>query len=184
MSDLKDLFELASYVVTVFGVPWVLYSYVIDQRKERENEEEEAFQQVSDAYIDFLKLVLANPDLKLRSESHGPRGAGSPGREEGLDEDQRERRLVLFELLISLFERAYILLYDERMTAKQRRRWNTWEDYMREWCRREDFRDLLPRLLIGEDAEFAGVMRRLALEEAARPTADAGAVSGARPARS
>ena len=58
------------------------------------------------------------------------------------------------------------------MTPRQQRRWNTWEDYMREWCRREDFRALLPRLLIGEDAEFADVMRRLAAEEAeGRPTA-------------
>jgi hypothetical protein len=154
--DVKDCFELASYVVTVFGVPFVIYAYVTEQRKERENEDEEAFQQISDAYIDFLKLVLANPDLKLRTETHAP----------NLDEDQKERRLVLFELLISLFERASILLFDERMTPRQRRRWNTWEDYMREWCRREDFRDLLPRLLIGEDAEFADVMRRIAAEEA------------------
>ena len=107
MSDLKDFFELASYVVTVVGVPFVIYAYVTEQRKERENEDEEAFQQISDAYIDFLKLVLAHPDLKLRTESHAP----------NLDEDQKERRLVIFELLISLFERAYILLFDERMNA-------------------------------------------------------------------
>jgi hypothetical protein len=168
VTDLKDFFELASYVVTVFGAPLLLYAYVSEQRKERENEDEEAFQQISDAYIDFLKLVLANPDLKLRSETHAPERPGLLGlpASPALNEEQQERRLVLFELLISLFERAYILLYDERMTPKQRRRWNTWEDYLREWCRREDFRDLLPRLLIGEDAEFAGVMRRLALEEA------------------
>lgn len=181
MSDLKDFFELASYVVTVFGVPWVIYSYVSEQRKERENEEEEAFQQVSDAYIDFLKLVLANPDLKLRSATHAADGALTPAPPGSLNEEQRERRLVLFELLISLFERAYILLYDERMTPKQHRRWNTWEDYMREWCRREDFRDLLPRLLVGEDAEFAGLMRRLALEESKR---SAGSATVDSPARS
>jgi hypothetical protein len=174
VTDLKDLFELASYVVTVFGVPWVLYSYLSEQRKERENEDEEAFQQVSDAYIDFLKLVLANPDLKLRSETHAGENPARPG----LSEEQRERRLVLFELLISLFERAYILLYDEQMTPKQRRRWNTWEDYMREWCRREDFRDLLPRLLIGEDHEFAGLMRRIAQEECRPPAAAAAGTGG------
>jgi hypothetical protein len=155
VSDVKDLFELAYYVVTVVGVPFVIYAYITEQRKERENEDEEAFQQISDAYIDFLKLVLANPDLKLRTAAPA----------QNLNEEQHERRLVIFELLISLFERAFILLYDERMSVRQRRRWNTWEDYMREWCRREDFRDLLPRLLIGEDAEFAGMIARLAQQE-------------------
>ena len=37
---------------------------------------------------------------------------------------------------------------------------------MREWCRRDDFRGQLPRLLQGEDADFAAYMRRLAEEEA------------------
>jgi hypothetical protein len=34
-----------------------------------------------------------------------------------------------------------------------RRRWNSWDDYMREWCHREDF-PALPLLLRGEDPEF------------------------------
>jgi hypothetical protein len=37
---------------------------------------------------------------------------------------------------------------------------------MREWCRREDFRALLPRLLQGEDPEFAQFIRDLAAREA------------------
>jgi hypothetical protein len=36
---------------------------------------------------------------------------------------------------------------------------------MREWCRREDFRRALPRLLPGEDPDFAAYIRRLAEEE-------------------
>jgi hypothetical protein len=48
------------------------------------------------------------------------------------------------------------------MSAQQRRRWLSWEDYMREWCRREDFRALLPALLEGEDPEFVSYLRQLA----------------------
>lgn len=61
---------------------------------------------------------------------------------------------IIFSLLVSLFERAYLLLYDTTMTSKERRRWLSWEDYMRERCRRADFRRLLPMLLKGEDPEF------------------------------
>ena len=51
---------------------------------------------------------------------------------------------VIFDMLISLFERAYLLVWEPDMSEKQLRRWHSWEDYMREWCRREDFRAALP----------------------------------------
>jgi hypothetical protein len=36
---------------------------------------------------------------------------------------------------------------------------------MREWCRRDDFRNALPQLLRGEDPEFQQYLRRVADEE-------------------
>ncbi len=150
--------ELLSYIVTVFGLPLAILSFLHEQRKERENEEEEVYQQLSDAYTDFLKLVIANPDLKLRSQL-------SPL---DLTDEQRERMQAMYEILISLFERAYLLAYEEHMSGKQLRRWRSWEDFMREWCRRDDFRLMLPRLLQGEDEDFASYIRKLASEEAQR----------------
>ena len=72
---------------------------------------------------------------------------------------------VLFDILISLFERAYILLYEVPMPSYRERQWHSWDDYMREWCRREDFRAVLPQLLRGEDPEFVAYIERLAREE-------------------
>jgi hypothetical protein len=147
--------EMLSYVVTVFGLPLAIFSFLHEQRKERENEDEEVYQQLSDTYTDFLKLVIANPDLKLRSQLSTP----------NLNEEQTERMQVMFEILISLFERAYLLVYEEKMSQKQLRRWRSWEDYMSEWCRREDFRYLLPILLQGEDHDFSEYILKLAREE-------------------
>jgi hypothetical protein len=76
-------------------------------------------------------------------------------------------------MLVSLFERAYLLLYDEPMSQKQLRRWKSWEDYMREWGRRRHFRSRLPQLLDGEDPEFVGYLRQLADEEGLRPSVSA-----------
>ena len=152
-----ESWELLSYIVTVFGLPLAIGTFIWEQRKERENEEEEVYQLLSDAYIDFLKLVIDNPDLKLRSQCQI----------DALNGDQQERIQVLFEILISLFERAYLLAYDEDMKGKQLRRWRSWDDYMREWCEREDFRNLLPRLLYGEDPDFSAYILGLADEAAA-----------------
>jgi hypothetical protein len=150
--------ELLSYIVTVFGLPLAIYSFIVEQRKERENEDEEVYQLLTADYTEFLKLVMANPDLKLRSQTMP----------QDLTEEQQERVLVIYEILISLFDRAYLLSYDENMTGKQLRRWLSWEDFMREWCERDDFRRLLPRLLHGEDQDFAAYILKLANEVAAR----------------
>jgi hypothetical protein len=126
--------------------------FLYEQKKERDNEEEEVYQLLSDNYQDFLKIALDNSDLSLFSSEHTPE----------LTNEQRERMLIIFNMLMSLFERAYLLMYEPKMSAQQRRRWLSWEDYMREWLRRADFRALLPVLLEGEDPEFVSYLRTLA----------------------
>ena len=56
---------------------------------------------------------------------------------------------------MSLFEKAYIIIHDEHMTRDTSRLWQSWEDDMRDWCLRPDFRAALPVLLDGEDADFS-----------------------------
>lgn len=67
-----ETWELLSYIVTVFGLPLAIIAFMFEQRKERDNEEEEVYQLLTGDYTDFLKLVIANPDLKLRSQSEIP----------------------------------------------------------------------------------------------------------------
>ncbi len=78
--------------------------YVREQRKERQNDEEELYLQLSDEYAKFLRLVLENAELHLITET----APAAP-----LTSDQIERRNILFEILIALFEQAYILVYEE-----------------------------------------------------------------------
>ena len=150
-----ETWELLSYVVTVIGLPLAIVVFFHQQRKERENQEEGVYQLLSDNYQDFLKVALENPDLKLFTRDEIT----------DLTPEQRERRIIVFSMLVSLFERAYLLLYEDDMTPKERRRWRSWEDYMREWCRRSDFRTSLASLLIGEDPEFMAYISALADEE-------------------
>ena len=147
--------ELLSYVVTTIGLPLAILVFVYEQKKERDNEDEEVYQLLSDNYQDFLRIALDHPDLRLFTPEQTPE----------LNDEQRERMLIIFNMLISLFERAYLLLYEPKMSSKHMRRWLSWEDYMREWCRRADFRALLPTLLEGEDPEFGAYIRELAAKE-------------------
>jgi hypothetical protein len=140
---MRDAWELASFVVTALGLPVAIGIFIWEQRKERDNEEEEAYQLLSDAYNDFLKVVLAHPDLHLRTNE--------PLRDPSAE--QRERMLVIFDMLVSLFERAYLVAWKPRMTEVESRRWNSWDDYMQ---------------LSGEDPEFQRYIRRVADEEGPR----------------
>jgi hypothetical protein len=146
-----ELWMFLSYVVTVVGLPMGIAVFVYEKRKERINEEQEVFELLSNSYQDFLRLALENPDLRLLSKS----------RTADLTVEQQERMRAIFGLLIALFERAFLLLYDRNLKGKQARRWRSWEDFMQEWCERDDFRQAMPELLHGEDPEFAAYMRRL-----------------------
>jgi hypothetical protein len=151
--------EALSYVVTIFGLPLAILVFIYEQRRERKSEEEEIYQRLSDEYTEFLKLVLDNPDLQLLRKKYNP----AP-----LTDEQIERKSALFNILISLFERAYLLVYEDDMDKQTRRLWQSWEDYMRDWCRRPDFREALPELLEGEDEDFGALIRKIAAAEVAR----------------
>jgi hypothetical protein len=155
--------ELLSYIVTVFGLPLAIYVFLYEQRKERDNEEEAVYMQLSDNYQDFLRVALEHPDLQLFA----------PEQTQALSAEQRERMMIIFNMLVSLFERAYLLIWEPRMNPRQARRWSSWEDYMREWLQRADFRASLPLLLRGEDPAFAALLLRLA-DAVSKTTEDEG----------
>jgi cell division protein FtsL len=151
-----ETWELLSYIVTVIGLPMAIIVFIYEQRKDRQNDEEEVFQRLSDEYSDFLKLVLEHADLHLfRQHAELP----------PLNDDQLERKYLIFGLLVALFERAYLLVYEPHMNRQTARLWQTWDDYMREWCRRDDFRTMMIPHLDGEDPEFKSYILRLADEE-------------------
>ena len=149
--------SMLSNVVTIFGLPLAIYVFAVEQRKERRAEEEAIHQRLSDEYNNFLRLVIENADLQLLSRG---------GAHFELSAEQGERKRAIFGILVALFERAFILVYEEDMDKQRRRLWQSWEDYMRDWCKRRDFREALPELLEGEDVDFARHIFQLAgLEE-------------------
>ncbi|MDH4048696.1 MAG: hypothetical protein OEW68_00620 [Gammaproteobacteria bacterium] len=147
-----EIWELLSYVVTVLGLPLAMAVFLYEKRKERVAEEEEVYETLAGSYQDFLRLALDNPDLRLMSKT----------RTGDLNEEQRERMQAIFGILIALFERAYLLLYEPDLSGKDARRWHSWKDFMEEWCARDDFREAIPDLLQGEDPEFAAYLGKLA----------------------
>ena len=138
--------EALSYLITILGFPTAILVFVYEHRRRLANEESELHRHLSEEYDNFLRLVLGNSDLLLLRVSSSP---------STLSEEQVERREILYRMLVSLFEKAYIILYSNNMRENAKRRWMSWEDDMREWCGKEEFVTLLPDLLEGEDDAFS-----------------------------
>lgn len=150
------LLEALSYLVTILGFPGAIAVFVYEHRRRLANEENEIHRNLTEEYDNFLRLVLDNADLLLLRQSGAP---------PDLTDEQLERREIVFRMLVSLFEKAYIILYDDDMGRDARRRWLSWEDDMREWCRKKGFQAILPALLEGEDDEFSDYILALAKSE-------------------
>lgn len=145
-NDLMTWLEFLSYVATVVGIPLALGVFMFEERKERQAEQEEIYEKLMDHYARIQEKLFEYPEL----DQHDTPLSNT--------EDAR-RQYIVYEMLISLFERSFILLYGEEDPAYQRM-WNSWADYLAEWTARPNFRALLPRLMHGEDPAFVAYIAK------------------------
>jgi hypothetical protein len=74
---------------------------------------------------------LAHPDLDIFDLPDKIPGS--------LTAEQEKKELIAFTILFAIFERAY-LMYHDQSTAIKQKQWTGWDEYIQEFCRRENFR--------------------------------------------
>lgn len=139
--------EFFSYVATIVGIPMAMFIFVVQEKKERQNEQEEIYDKLMGHYTDIQNKLFEHPELDIHDKP-----LENP-------EDTR-RQYILYEMVISLFERSFILLEYEKDPEYQRM-WNSWVDYIRQWLKYNNFRAALPQLMEGEDPDFVTYMSKL-----------------------
>lgn len=145
--SILQYFEFLSYVATVIGIPLAIWVFLHEEQKERLSEQEEIYDKLMDHYDDLLVRLFEHPEI---DQHEAPLA----------DPVQRRQQEILYEMLVTLFERAYILLYGESEKA-YKRMWNSWEDYMKFWIAKPNFRAALPTLMLGEDPGFVAYMAKM-----------------------
>lgn len=143
-ANLLEWMEFLSYVATIVGIPLAIATLIYQNRKELQVEQEEIYDKLMEHYASVQTKLFEHPEL----DQHD-RPLANP-------EDSRRQR-ILYEMLVSLFERAFILLHGEPDPA-YRRMWNSWHDYIDSWVRQPNFRAALPYLMTGEDPAFVAFM--------------------------
>ncbi|GAP05371.1 MAG TPA: hypothetical protein DEQ80_10460 [Anaerolinea thermolimosa] len=154
-ASIKDLFELLSYVAILLGIPTGLYQYYRSVKKEQQDREYGTYNALDEKYLQFLKLCFENPELDVFEV---PDAAPQP-----LNETQKKQELIALTMLLSICERAY-LMYSDQSTAVKRRQWSGWDGFIRDYCRRENFRRALARAGEGFDLGFQAYIRRVLAE--------------------
>ena len=67
MDSARDILELASLLITTFGLPAAVIMFFYQRHQERRAAESNTFDQLDESYVSFLELCLQNPDLDIFS---------------------------------------------------------------------------------------------------------------------
>lgn len=155
ISILTDYLKVAAHIVTILGLPLAIFLYYQEKKKERRDREYGTYNALDDKYIQFLELCIEHADLDVFDVPLEDRNKSSP--------KQRRQEQILFTILISILERAF-LMYKDQSSEIKKRQWTGWVDYMRDYCSRENFRREWKKLGEQFDTEFVGLMNRLIAE--------------------
>jgi hypothetical protein len=129
VSQVRDLLEPLSYLVTILGVPGAVYLFWSELRRQRREREHAAYNALADQYLDYIRMCIDDPDL----------GQFEWSVEEVADVRLDRKQMMLLTYLIAIFERAYFM-YRDQSARFRRKQWSGWEAYIDEWCARPPFR--------------------------------------------
>lgn len=148
--EIVRFLEGLAYLVAAAGFPLAILTYVREARKQREERELGTYSSLDDKYLHYLELCINNPELDMFLLP-----VDSDRKYDPLD---MSRRYALFETLLSIFERAYLLYKrsaelqgkrwfrrlrgDSKSAVQRERQWNGWSAFLDDWIERKDFEAL------------------------------------------
>lgn len=133
MDLLSQYLEIATFIITIFGVPVAIYIYLQEQKHQREEREYGTYDALDDKYIELQQLCLDYPNLDIFDTPFNK----IPDLTEG--ELKQEEAILLIR--ISIFERAYLMYQREIAKAKQNQ-WEGWDIEIQEWLERQNFKKI------------------------------------------
>lgn len=131
--DLLNISTLVANIATFLGIPLAIVLFYNEKRRERRDREYGTYNALDDKYDAFLQLCIEHPELNLYSTPLGSIVTLTP--------NQRIQQLALFEVLVSLLERGFLMYKDQSTNIKQTQ-WVGWDSYIKNWCASEVFQEL------------------------------------------
>ncbi|PCJ32914.1 MAG: hypothetical protein COA90_01380 [Gammaproteobacteria bacterium] len=123
--------ELATFLITIMGVPAALFIYLREQHNQRTEREYGTYDALDDKYIEIQQLCLEHPSLDVFDSPF----VNPPA----LTEEQKKQEEAILLIRISIFERAFLMYQRTRSQAKKDQ-WEGWEIEINEWLARDNFK--------------------------------------------
>ncbi len=158
MESVNQWLQLIAHLVTIAGVPIAICLFYAEKRKERTEREEKTFGELDDKYVEFMQLCLNHPDADMferEQESQSP------------TDEQLNVEHALFGVLISLFERAFVMFKDQDSHFRVRQ-WDGWVLFMKSYSPRKSFQRVWNAIGPQFDSEFVVFFNAL-IETPAEP---------------
>lgn len=128
--QILEYLDAISKIVIILGLPIAFFQYMRTKRKEKQDREYGTYNALDEKYLEFQKLCLEHPYLNIFDVLDE-----KPIK---LDDKQQKEELILFTMLFSIFERAY-LLYSDQYSDIKKKQWTGWDSYIKSFCERENF---------------------------------------------
>ena len=133
MDTIAQYLEIATFLITILGLPFALYIYINEQKAQRAEREYGTYDALDDKYIELQQLCLQYPKLDIfDSPFVNPNTL--------TEEDQKQEEAILLNR-ISIFELAFKKYQREPAQAKDNQ-WDGWEIDILEWLERENFKNI------------------------------------------
>ena len=153
MKILLNILEILSHIVVIFGFPIAYFQYIIAKKREKRDREYGTYNALDEKYLEFQQLCLEYPHLDIFDIPDS-----TPKRE--LNETEKKEELILFTMLFSIFERAY-LLYTDQYSSIRKKQWTGWHTYIKSFCKRQNFLDAWKKSGATFDTEFESYMNNI-----------------------
>jgi len=125
-----DYLDAFSKIIVILGLPIAYLQYRRTKRKEKKDREYGTYNSLDEKFLEFQKLCLHYSYLNVFD---------IPDKEpQKLNQIQEKDELIIFTMLFSIFERAY-LLYADQSTSIKKRQWSGWDAYIKSFCERDNF---------------------------------------------
>lgn len=149
MESLHLYLEMATFIVTLLGVPVAIFVYLREQGLQRAEREYGTYDALDDKYIEIQQLCLDHPELDVFDTPYE-----NPPE---LTETQRMQEEAILLIRISIFERAF-LMYQRASKGLTQDQWEGWDQEMKEWLERANFRQVWKEHNRYFDSGFAGYL--------------------------
>ncbi|MDD8025555.1 MAG: hypothetical protein PHI34_03495 [Acidobacteriota bacterium] len=144
-TTLNEILQTFAHIAAILGIPIAIILFINEKRKERRDREWGTYDALDDKWKDFLHLCIQHPEFDLYDIPLE--------KKVGLTPEQKIQQYAMFEILISLLERAF-LMYRDQSDKIKKTQWKGWSEYMRDYARRETFHHLWKLRGIEYDQDF------------------------------